>query len=68
MAFCEFVGGSDHNDDDPLMDAGLDSLSAQSFRTRIIQVFCTSLPGTLVFDYRTIAGIAEYLQTKLGTA
>jgi acyl carrier protein len=65
--FQEFDDDADRKDEDPLMDAGLDSLSALSFRSRLIKVFCTPVPGTLIFDYPTIAGKAHYIETKAGT-
>lgn len=47
--------------DAPLMDSGLDSLSAINFRNTLQKDLNVKLPGTLMFDYPTMRGVAEHL-------
>merc|ERR1712032_1089005 len=49
------------NLDDALMDSGLDSLSAINFRNTLTKELGLKLPGTLMFDYPTMRGVAEHL-------
>jgi acyl carrier protein len=48
-------------DEDPLVDAGIDSLSSLALRTGIMKAFCTPLPATFVFDYPTLGEITNHL-------
>eukprot|EP00913_Durusdinium_trenchii_P033495 g31359.t1 len=52
--------------DDPLMSAGMDSLSAVEFRRRLSSERDINLPSTLAFDYPTARAIAGFvdLQSK----
>ena len=53
--------------DTPLMEAGMDSLSAVEFRNRFTsKVPGVNLPNTLIFDYPTIGAVAEYAVGQLG--
>jgi len=45
----------------PLMDVGLDSLSAVQFRNDLQKKIHIDLPGTLAFDYPSIRDIVEYI-------
>jgi NADPH:quinone reductase-like Zn-dependent oxidoreductase/acyl carrier protein len=53
--------------DDALMAAGLDSLSAVELRNSLETLVGVSLPGTLVFDYPTVNGLASYLSSVVNT-
>jgi len=45
--------------DDPLMDSGMDSLTAVSFRTGLQQNLDVKLPSSIVFDYPTMKQVAD---------
>lgn len=47
--------------DSPLMDMGLDSLSAISFREALVQTSGLKLPASLVFDYPSLQAIAQFM-------
>merc|ERR1712032_1149949 len=47
--------------DDSLMDSGMDSLSAINFRNTLTKELNLKLPGTLMFDFPTMRGVAEHL-------
>eukprot|EP00966_Prymnesium_polylepis_P047098 1090860-Prymnesium_polylepis.1 len=54
--------GIDVDVDSPLMDAGLDSLSAYEFRGLLKEKFAgVAIPATLVFDLPTIRQICEHI-------
>ena len=52
---------------DPLMDAGLDSLSGQEMKQQIEDEFEIELPATIAFDYPTIRDLAAYVSETIGT-
>ena len=52
--------------DEPLMDAGLDSLGAVELRNALAASVGSELPGTLVFDYPTVASLSGFLSGKTG--
>jgi len=54
--------------DEPLGDAGLDSLMAIELRARLAAATALSLPVTLQFNYPTAAAIADYLLSQLQPA
>merc|ERR1712226_831135 len=51
----------DLTEDTPLMDAGIDSLSAVSFRNDLAKTFEVELPASLIFDYPDINSITDYV-------
>lgn len=59
------VLGGDVGSDQPLMAAGLDSLSSVEFRNSLESKLGVDLPTTLVFDYPTVAAVVEYLVQKV---
>jgi acyl carrier protein len=54
--------------DVPLTDLGLDSLMAVDLRNQLQTAFGHELPPTIVFDYPTISGLIEMLETMLWAA
>jgi len=58
----EAVGDTEAIDmDTALMESGLDSLGAITFRNRLQQETGLKLAGTLMFDYPTMAGVADHI-------
>lgn len=56
------VLGSEVGAEQPLMEAGLDSLGAVELKNSLEGRLGVQLPGTLVFDYPTTAALAGYLE------
>ena len=54
--------------DEPLMDAGLDSMSSVQLRNKLGSDLGMVLPATLVFDYPSVGALVGYLQTQMVTA
>ena len=54
-------------DDQPLMEAGLDSLGAVDLRTAIGEAFRLELPATVMFDHPSITALAQYISMQLGS-
>ena len=57
--------GVDVSPDEPLMAAGLDSLGAVELKNALEGRMGMQLPGTLVFDYPTVAALSEHLHSQL---
>ncbi|CAJ1350508.1 unnamed protein product, partial [Effrenium voratum] len=63
------VAGAGVDQETPLMDSGMDSLSAVEFRNRFIsKVPGINLPNTLIFDYPTISSVADFAASQMGPA
>ena len=65
-AVAAVLGGSVEADE-PLMDAGLDSLGAVELRNALAKVVGMELPGTLVFDYPSSQALIGYFQLLMLT-
>jgi acyl carrier protein len=55
------LGDDGVTDDQPLVEAGLDSLAAISLRDDLATAFGLSLPATLVFDRPSISALSEFI-------
>lgn len=64
----ERVLGKPVGHDEPLMEAGLDSLGAVELRTELSRIYATELSSTLIFDHPTIASLAKHLAHTLAPA
>ena len=56
--------GADIGVNEPLVAAGLDSLSSVELRNSLEGKLGLELPGTLVFDYPTISAIAQFISAN----
>lgn len=54
-------------DDQPLMEAGLDSLGAVDLRNTLAAQFSVELPSTVTIDYPTIPALAHFITSLLAT-
>lgn len=64
-AAAESIIGNSVGDDEPLMDAGLDSLGAAELRNSLQASVAMELPATLVFDYPTCSAITAFLSDQM---
>lgn len=64
-AAVESIVGEPVKHDQPLMEAGIDSLGATELQQQLADTFSVELPSTLVFDYPTVDAMAEFLFEKL---
>ncbi|QDZ22812.1 polyketide synthase [Chloropicon primus] len=51
--------------DDPLFDAGLDSLTAIEFQNSLQQKYDISIPATIVFDFPSVGAISRYIHDAM---
>lgn len=51
--------------DQPLMEAGMDSLMAVTIRSELESAFKTSLPSTIMFDYPTLSALTTFFSASL---
>lgn len=59
------VVGREVGGDEPLLDAGLDSLGAVELHSTVQQTMGVELPSTLVFDYPNINAVAGFISDTL---
>ena len=52
-------------DDQPFMEAGLDSLGAVDLRNAMAAQFSVELPASVTFDYPTVPGLARFISSLL---
>ena len=64
-AVAAVLGSADIDPQQPLMAAGLDSLSSVELRNSLEGKLGLELPTTLVFDYPTMAALAGFLASKI---
>ena len=67
-AVAAVLGTSSIDPQQPLMEAGLDSLSSVELRNSLESKLGAELPTTLVFDYPTMAALAGFLASKVSAA
>jgi 3-oxoacyl-(acyl-carrier-protein) synthase/acyl carrier protein len=60
--------GSDVPPEQPLMEAGLDSLGAVELRDRVAAAFQAEVPATLTFDYPSIFAMSQYISQHHSSA
>ncbi len=58
---CQVLPPCQVSADQPLMEAGLDSLGAAELRASVLSKFGTELPATATFDHPTTSALAEFL-------
>ncbi len=54
--------------DQPLMEAGLDSIGAVELRNAVSEKFGIELPATVTFDYPTAADLARFVMQRSAPA
>ena len=62
------VMGMDVPEDQPLMEAGLDSIGAVELRNAVSASFGIELPATVTFDYPTPHALAQYIAGQMAPA
>lgn len=60
--------GQEVPQDQPFMEAGLDSLAAVELRNTLSSKFSLDLPASLLFDYPTIASLSSFLLASMRPA
>jgi 3-oxoacyl-(acyl-carrier-protein) synthase/acyl carrier protein len=64
----ESIIGNAIPSDQPLMEAGIDSLGATELQQKLADGLGIELPSTMVFDYPTVDAMTDFLATKVGGA
>ena len=59
------IVGMSIDSEQPLMEAGLDSLGAVDLRNALIARFAIELPATAIFDFPTIAALAQHIAVHI---
>ena len=62
------VLGTSIGENEPLMSAGLDSLGSVEFSNLLASKLTIQIPGTLVFDYPSVAAVTDYIVSQLACA
>ena len=57
--------GSGISKDEPLMEAGLDSIGAVELRNSVTAKFGVELPATVTFYHPSVAALAEFVAGKV---
>lgn len=57
--------GFNINADEPLMDAGLDSIGAVELRNSVSEKYGVDLPATVTFDHPSVSALAQYLAAQV---
>jgi acyl carrier protein len=57
--------GFEISTDEPLMDAGLDSIGAVELRNTVREKYGVDVPATVTFDYPSVSALAQYLAAKV---
>ena len=63
-AVAQSILGKEVSSTEPLMAAGLDSLSSVEFKNSLESKLAVQLPSTLVFDYPSVNAIAELISSQ----
>ena len=56
--------GEEVNENEPLMEAGIDSLTAIELKTKLQQSFYIKMSATILFDYPTIVEMARFISSQ----
>ena len=59
------VLGRELDPDEPLMDAGLDSLGMAEISSSVVAAVGVQLPSTVAFDYPSVAAISQFIHGEL---
>ena len=65
QAVVESMLGTSVSMDQPLMEVGLDSLTAVELRNTVGNLFGTELPATVIFDYPSISALAGFIAARI---
>ena len=68
LSCAQSILGKDIGDSDPLMSAGMDSLTSVEFKNALESQVGMALPSTLVFDYPTAEAIGRYIAESSGSS